>query len=323
MATIKALYFKGELTILEDYARPSPPKGEALIRVTVAGICRTDLEILKGYMGFEGIPGHEFCGVVEEINGDDRSLVGKRVVGEINCGCKNCAACLSGLEAHCPQRTTLGIDGRDGCLAEYTTLPVGNLHRVPDNVSDEEAVFTEPLASAFEIAEQVHIKPRAKIAVLGDGRLGILSALALNLTQADLTLVGKHREKLAIAAEQNVKTVTVEALDCAKKFDIVVEATGSHGGFELAGALVRPRGTLVMKSTVKEPGELNLTPLVVDEITLVGSRCGPFAPALRALENRLIDVKPLISKTYEFAQCLEAFGYCKTGSPLKVLIDSR
>ncbi len=320
---MKALVFKNRLQPVDDYARPSPPMGEALIRVTVAGICGTDLEILEGYKKFQGVPGHEFCGVVEDINDKDRSLVGKRVVGEINCGCKKCAACLSGLEAHCPHRTTLGINGRNGCLAEYTTLPLANLHPVPDNLSDEEAVFTEPLAAAFEILEQVHIEPHAKVAVLGDGRLGILTTLVLNLTQADLTLVGKYKKKLAVAAEQKLKTVTVEALDRTEKFDIVVEATGSYDGFELAGALVRPRGTLVLKSTVREPGILNLTPLVVDEITLVGSRCGPFAPALRALEKKLIDVKPLISKTYRFAQCLEAFDYCKTGSPLKVLIDFR
>ncbi len=318
---MKALLFKNELQLVDIYPQPSLRAEEALIQITKAGICRTDLEIIKGYMDFEGILGHEFCGVVEDIEGSDRSLLGKRVVAEINCGCRECAYCRQGLERHCPRRTTLGITGRDGCMAEYLALPLSNLHHVPDNVSDEEAVFVEPLAAAFEITEQIQLKPAAKAAVLGDGRLGILIALVLNLTGADLFLVGKHPEKLAIAAEQKVKTIHLEDFNGEKDFDVVVDATGNLSGFELAQKLVKPRGQLVLKSTVEEKKELNLTSLVLDEITVVGSRCGPFAPALRYLEKKLIDVNPLIAEIYKFDQIFEAFEYCKTGDPLKVLID--
>jgi len=235
---------------------------------------------------------------------------------------------LRGLKSHCLRRTAIGINGRDGCMAEYVALPLENLHPVPDPVSDEEAVFTEPLAAAFEITEQVHIRPSDRVLVLGDGRLGILSALVLNLTQADVVLAGKYPEKLEIAKGQKVKTILLEDLLGQKEineqsFDLVVEATGSLDGFELARRLVRPRGKVVLKSTVLAKTELNLTPLVLNEITVVGSRCGPFAPALKALEKKAIDVKPLISGVYDYGKTLDAFKLCRESASLKVLLDFR
>lgn len=329
---MKAVLQKKGLQLVCDYPRPSPAEGEALVRVTMAGICGTDLEILAGYRGFEGVLGHEFCGVVEEIKvvgpASEKqavygSLAGKRVVGEINCGCRICSYCRQGLAKHCRRRSVLGIKGRDGCLAEYVAVPLENLHRVPDAVADEEAVFAEPLASALEITEQVHIKPSARVAVLGDGRLGLLAALVLSLSQAEVTLVGKHPRKLAVVSGLKVKTALFKDLDFENNYDLVVEATGRAGGFEAARKLVGPRGTLILKSTVADKKELDLTPLVIDEITVVGSRCGPFAPALRLLEKKMIDVRPLISALYEFDRVLDAFKQCQTVSPLKVLIDFR
>ncbi len=336
---MKAVVFnKNGLQLADDYPRPVLKEGEALVRVAVAGICGTDLEVLGGYKGFEGVMGHEFCGVIEDIkkegstvfiDGDNTRLeVGARVVGEINCGCGSCSYCLSGLKSHCLRRTATGITGRDGCMAEYVALPLENLHPVPDAVSDVEAVFTEPLAAAFEITEQVHIRASDRVMVLGDGRLGILSALVLNLTQADVFLVGKYQEKLDIAAGQKVKTILLEDLLRQKEvnetsWDLVVEATGSLDGFELARRLVKPRGKVVLKSTVLGKTELSLTPLVLDEITVVGSRCGPFAPALRALDKKVIEVKSLISGIYDFEQAFDAFELCRKGASLKVLLDFR
>jgi len=327
---MRALLFKNGLKLVNDYPKPEPGKGEALVRVKLAGICKTDLEITNGYMGFTGILGHEFCGVIDAVGDSDlasgkgsgESLKpGTRVVGEINCGCGGCSNCLKGLKAHCQRRSTLGISGKDGCLAEYVTLPLDNLYQVPENVSDREAVFVEPLAAAFEITEQIQLKPSAKVAVLGDGRLGILSALVLNLTCADLTLIGKHPEKLEIASGQNVKTVLLQNLEKIQEYDLVVDATGNFNGYRLALDLLKPRGCLVLKSTITGNEKLNLTPLVLREITLVGSRCGPFEPALRALGKRIIGVSPLISAIFKLEQAVEAFAYCKGKSPLKVLID--
>ncbi len=336
---MKAVVFnQNGLQLTDNYPRPVLQAGEALIRVSLAGICGTDLEIVKGYKDFEGVLGHEFCGVIETINskgsGDSASgaggrlSLGARVVGEINCGCGLCSYCLKSLKSHCFKRTVPGISGRDGCMAEFLALPLENLHCIPDTVTDEEAVFTEPLAAAFKIIEQVHIRPADRVLVLGDGSLGILSALVLNLTQADVTLGGKYEGKLAIAAAQKLKTTVVEDLFAHKEvheksYDLVIEVTGKAEGFELARKMARPRGTLVLKSTVAGSAELNLTPLVLDEITVVGSRCGPFEPALRALENKRIDVKPLISSIYGFEQALGAFELYQNSSPLKVLLDFR
>ncbi len=320
---MKAVFFDDKLVFVEDYPAPEPGEDEALIRVSLAGICNTDLEIRKGYKGFKGIIGHEFVGVVEKINGSDQELTGKRVVGEINCGCGLCSYCLRGLKNHCPDRKVLGIVNRDGAMAEYITLPVKNLLKVPENISDEEAVFTEPLAAAFEITRGVHIKPADKILVMGDGKLGLLCCLVLNPLHPDLTLVGKHENKLMIARGQNVKTVLLDNLKLEKNYDTVVESTGTADGFDMALKLVRPGGTIVLKSTVAEGREINLAPVVIDEITVAGSRCGPFEPALRALERKSIDVRPLITGIFPFERAEEAFEKAEEKGSLKVIIDFR
>ncbi|MBA4417671.1 MAG: alcohol dehydrogenase [Syntrophus sp. (in: bacteria)] len=321
---MKAIVWDKGLRFVEDYPPPEPKKGEALIRVIMAGICNTDLEIMKGYMGFTGILGHEFVGVVEVVTGDNRCLIGRRVVGEINCGCGMCPAyCLKGLQNHCPGRTTLGIAKKDGAFAEYITLPEGNLYEVPDNLSDEEAVFTEPLAAAFEITDQIHVKPTDRVLVIGDGKLGLLCALALKLTGADVSLAGRHGAKLEIAQDQQVTAITIEELIIEKIYDIVVEATGRPDGLATALKLVRPRGTIVLKSTVADERRINLTPVVVDEIHLVGSRCGPFKPALRAMSKGGINVKPLISGIFPFSEAPRAFEKARERESLKIIIDFR
>ncbi len=317
---MRAVVFDNGLKLDKNYAKPSPQKGEALIKVNTIGICNTDYEITKGYMGYKGVLGHEFTGVVEEINADDKSLLNKRVVGEINCGCGECEWCNQGLERHCPNRSTLGIWQREGCFAEYVCLPVKNLLEIPENVSDEEAVFTEPLAAALEILEQIHIPPYKKIAVLGDGKLGLMIALALNAAGLDLILIGKHENKLEIAKKQGVKTKLLSDVEIKKEYDFVVEATGSISGFETSLALTKPRGTLILKSTIAASKEFNFAPVVVDEITIVGSRCGQFAPALRLLESGRIDVKPLISDIFELDESIAAFERNKEKSSIKVIV---
>jgi threonine dehydrogenase-like Zn-dependent dehydrogenase len=327
---MKALIFDKTLRYVTTHPRPEPPRGEALIRVSMAGICDTDIQITKGYMGFSGIPGHEFVGIVEGINGDDQSLKGKRVVGGINCGCGICDWCLRGLGRHCPERTTLGISGRDGAFAEFVTVPLANLYEVPENVTDEEAVFTEPLAAAFEILEQVRPRPTDRVLVMGDGKLGILSALVLASTGAEVTLAGRHREKLKRAGDAGVQkielwdsTFEIRNSKFHMFYDVVVEATGSPLGFENAMASVKPRGTIILKTTVAEGSMLNLWPVVVNEITVVGSRCGPFEPALRALSQKCIDVRPLITAAFPFDEALEAFARAQQGGSLKVLMAMR
>lgn len=317
---MKAVVFNDSLKLVDNYAKPTPKKGEALIKVTMAGICNTDFEITKGYMGYNGILGHEFVGVVEEINGEDKSLLGKRVVGEINCGCGECDYCAKGLERHCFNRQTLGIWKKDGCMAEYVTMPIKNLLVVPENVTNEEAVMVEPLAAALEILEQLHIRPDSKVLVLGDGKLGLTIALALSGAGLDVTQVGKHSNKLDITAKQGVKTVLLNDLQITKTWDVVVEATGSINGFETALSLTRPRGVLVLKSTVASGKEFNFAPIVVDEITILGSRCGQFEPALRLLEQNRIDFKPLITDVYGVDDAVEAFEKNKDKSSIKVLI---
>ena len=319
---MKALVFDKELKLVDDYKKPVPQKGEALVRVTLAGICNTDYEITKGYMGYVGILGHEAVGIVEDVNSDDKSLVGKRVVPEISYGCKdpNCEWCAKHNYRHCPNRHTLGIWHKDGVFAQYFTMPVEVLFEVPDNVADEQAVFTEPLAAALEINEQLHIKPMDKVVVLGDGKLGLITAIALNAQNLNVTLVGKHQNKLDIARAQGVKTALLNDFKIEKIYDVVVEATGSVNGFETSLALTKPRGVLVLKSTVATGKELNLAPIVIDEITVLGSRCGQFPPALRLLESGKIDLTPLISATYEIDNAIEAFEKNKEKDTLKVLL---
>jgi alcohol dehydrogenase len=315
---MRALVYDGQLRLVEDYPRPEPPLGEALVRVRLAGICNTDLEIVHGYMGFRGVLGHEFVGVVEECA--DGSLVGQRVVGEINCYCGECPTCRAGAPTHCPNRTTLGIGGRDGAFADYLTLPVANLHPVPEAVSDKAAVFVEPLAAALEILEQVQIKPTDRVVVLGDGKLGLLVAQVLGLTGCDLVVGGRHEEKLAILQRRGIDARLADELP-TEKADVAVDCTGHPSGFAAARGLVKSRGTLVLKSTFHGGVEVNLSMLVVDEITLVGSRCGPFAPALRLLERGLVDVESLVSATYPLGKGLAAFEEAQKKGALKVLLD--
>ena len=319
---MKAVVFNNELKLVKDYEKPVPKKGEALVRVTLAGICNTDYEITKGYMGYNGILGHEAIGIVEDVNGDDKSLVGKRVVPEISYGCKepDCEWCAQKLYRHCPNRHTLGIWHKDGVFCEYFTMPVEVLFEVPENVEDEQAVFVEPLAAAIEITEQLHIKPMDKVVVLGDGKLGLITALALKALNVNVTLVGKHQNKLDIAKAQGVPTKLLNDFEIKKEYDIVVEATGSVSGFETAIALTKPRGVLVLKSTVAASKEFNLAPIVIDEITVLGSRCGQFPPALRLLQSGKLDLKPLISATYPIDDAIEAFEKNKERDVLKVLI---
>lgn len=317
---MKAVIFDETLKYVEDYEKPTPKQGEALIKVTYGGVCNTDKEITKGYMGYKGILGHEFTGVVEEINDEDKTLLGKRVVGEINLGCKNCEWCAKDLERHCPNRSTLGILAKDGCFAEYVTLPLSNLIEIPENVPDEQAVFVEPLAAGLEILEQMHIQPCQKVMVLGDGKLGLLTALALNACGLDVLIVGKHQNKLDIAKNQGVKTQLLSEFEQAPKFDVVVEATGSITGFETSVNCVKPRGTLVLKSTIAASKELNLAPIVINEITILGSRCGRFEPAMRLIASGKIDFSQMISKIYPIEQAVEAFDANNAKDTIKILL---
>ena len=320
------------LVLDHTYPKPNLVNGEALIRVLLAGICNTDLEIVRGYLDFQGILGHEFVGIVEAVHEGSgasvpRSLIGKRVVGEINAACSrpDCYYCQRGMPTHCPERTTLGIVNRDGAFAEYLTLPIANLHLVPENVSNEEAVFVEPLAANFEILEQVHLKPTDSVVILGDGKMGQLAAQVLTLSGCEVIMVGKHEEKLALAAQRGVSTYVLKdatqfSLDHGRRVDMVVECSGSAQGLEIALRLVRPRGTLILKSTVADSSTLHLAPIVIDEIRVQGSRCGPFAPALRALNQHLLDVRPLLSADYSLDEGLEAFRYAGEKGVLKVLV---
>ena len=320
------------LMLDRNYPMPAPVDGEALIRVLLSGICNTDLEIVRGYMGFQGVLGHEFVGVVEEVYGyvareQFKHLVGKRVVGEINAACRrpDCWYCQRGMPTHCPHRTTLGIVNRDGAFAEYLMLPVENLHPVPDKVSDEEAVFVEPLAANFEILEQVHMKPTYSVVVLGDGKMGQLAAQVLTLSGCEVMMVGKHEEKLALVEKHGVHTYLLDgaehfALENGRRADIVVECTGSAQGLELALRIVRSRGVLILKSTVTGMSTLHLAPIVIDEIRVQGSRCGPFAPALRALSQKLVDVHSLISACYGLDEGPAAFKRAEQKGVLKVLV---
>jgi threonine dehydrogenase-like Zn-dependent dehydrogenase len=288
----------------------------AVVRVRLAGLCNTDLEITKGYMGFTGVLGHEFVGTVDQGPAD---WVGKRVVGEINFACGSCSFCARGLRRHCPTRQVMGILGADGAFAEYVAVPLANLHRVPDEVSDETAVFTEPLAAAFEILEQVHLQPGTECVVLGDGKLGLLVAQVLFQAGARVLAVGRHEEKLAILRRRGIETVCGAQWNEAAA-DLVVEATGSAAGFGLALRVTRPRGTLVVKSTVTDTAALNLAQIVINEITLVGSRCGNFTPALRALEVGSVDVRPLISARLPLRAGIDALRLAAEPGVLKVLL---
>ncbi len=302
---MKALYFNGEKAVyLEDYQKPKAGPGHSLIRVLASAICNTDREVMRGYRpDFRGVLGHEFVGIVEES--DDENLIGKRVVGELNEGCGDCIYCNSGREKHCLTRKVIGMEGLDGTFAEYFVLANHLIHVVPDSLPTEKAIFVEPLAAALEIPSQLHMKPEANVAIIGDGRLALMIAQVVALHGVPLTIIGKHPEKLKLF-EKIAKTEREEG----ETFEIVIDATGSPSGVELARQLVRKRGTIVMKSTYAGTVELDLSYFVVNEITIMGSRCGPFEPALQLLNKGLINLPEIELwelKDYEKAFASHAF----------------
>lgn len=320
---MKALVYDNGLKLDNNYPMPKISDDEVLIKTTMVGICNTDYEITQGYMGYKGVLGHEFVGKVVEIGKNcSKNLLNKRVVGEINCACNSCSYCAQNLQRHCPNRSTLGIWKKDGCFSEFFTLPKENVIEISDNIDDITATFTEPLAAAYEILEQVHIKPDSKVALLGDGKLGLCISLVLSALNVDFIHIGKHENKLQISKNVGAKTMLLDELKETdrKTFDIVIEATGSKGGFETSVSLVKPRGTLVLKSTIAASEGLNLASIVVDEINIVGSRCGQFRPILRLLEKGKIDPKPLVEAVYDVDNFKEAFEKNTMKNVLKVLV---
>jgi len=317
---MKAVVLKdGEIRFESTYPRPVPAKTDALINVRLAGICATDLEMVHGYVsGFAGVLGHEFVGKV--VQSGWREWVGRRVVASINIGCGRCAYCRRGVVEHCPERQVPGIHSRDGVFAEQVLFPVRNLYAVPDEVSDEMAVFTEPLAAALRIREQVRISPSMHTAVIGPGRLGLLVGQVLTLDGTRVTILGRSADSLVLPAKLGLETGLAAELP-PNQFDLVVEATGNSSGLEEAMRLVKPLGTLVLKSTFAGGDPLNPTPLVVKEINVVGSRCGPFAPALRLLAAGAVDVTPLIEATYPLSAAAAAFAHAARRGVRKVLLQ--
>lgn len=316
---MKALRFENNLLSLRDAEVPAV-ETEALIRVTKSGICNTDLEIVRGYAGFSGTIGHEFVGVVESAP-TAPAWVGRRVVGEINAGCGNCEKCAVGDPRHCARRTVLGIHSRDGAHAEFVSLPIENLLEVPAEVSDDQAVFAEPLAAALAITEQVSIEPKTRIAVIGDGKLGLLCAFALARKSEKVTLFGKHREKLELAEKRGIETLNVVSGDYERSsFDLVVEASGSESGLGSAIDIVRPRGKIVLKSTFSGPANVELWRVVVDEISIIGSRCGRFEPALETLRKGEIEVRDMITDEFALSDGVAAMRRAAEKGVLKVLL---
>lgn len=303
--------------MVRNQARPRRSDGFALIRLLYGGICNTDVELQRGYYGFRGTPGHEFVG--EVVEADDKSWVGERVVGEINLACGKCEWCTRGLGRHCPTRTVLGIVKHPGAFREFLTLPEHNLHRVPREISSEQAVFVEPLAAACEILDQVRIPRGTPVAVLGDGKLGLLASQVLQAHGAEVHQYGRHKEKLRIAEQTGVSTEIAKKLPAAK-YDFVVEATGSRQGLTQAIQMTRPRGTVIMKSTVHGLVSIDTAPAIVNEITLVGSRCGRFEPALRLLKNGKVHVDAMISEVLPLKNAPEAFRKAASPGVLKVLL---
>jgi threonine dehydrogenase-like Zn-dependent dehydrogenase len=313
---MKACIFDGRSVRIDPArAEPSPARGEVRIRVLLAGVCRTDLEIVKGYMRFLGVLGHEFVGVVMEGR-----LAGQRVVGGINCVCGQCDLCRAGLPTHCRRRTVLGIERRDGAFAERLVLPEANLVPVPESVSDRQAVFAEPLAAALQIGKQVAFKPGRKVVVLGDGRLGLLVAQVLRTWRAAPVVVGKSERKMAILDRLGISHIAAENARPAKDAEVVVECTGSADGLAMAMAFVRPRGTIVLKSTVADTAGLNLAPIVVDEITVVGSRCGPMDEAVAMLARGQVETEPLVTAEFPLDEAPQALEAAAQAEAIKVLI---
>ena len=314
---MNALWLEDNKLSLRDISPPRKPN-EALIKIRKAGVCSTDLELVKGYYPYIGVIGHEFVG--EVVEADDASWIGRRAVGEINVVCGKCEQCLNGRPTHCEHRTVLGIVNRNGTFAEYTTLPIANLHHVPDSVPDEMAVFTEPLAAALEIQDQIQIKPTDRVLLIGAGRLGQLIAQTLALTGCDLRVVARHAHQQNLLKARGIRRITEEEIQ-PWRWDIVIEATGSPSGFSIAKRAIRPRGTMVLKSTYKGEMNVNFSSIVVDEIQLVGSRCGPFEPALRLMESRQVDPTVLIAAEFKLCEALKAFEHAAETGVLKVLVE--
>ena len=320
---MKALVYDEDLKLVKDYPNPVLGENEVLIKTIMAGICNTDYEITQGYMGYKGVIGHEFVGRVVDVGCKvDKNLINKRVVGEINCACEECDMCHKNLQRHCPNRSTLGIYKKNGCFSEYFTLPWQNVIEISSNVDDITATFTEPLAAAMEILEQVHIKPDSKVAILGDGKLGLCISLVFSAMNINYIHIGKHKEKLQITKDLGNKVMMLDEISekDKKSFDVVIEATGSTGGFNTSASLVKPRGILVLKSTIAAKEGLNLAGIVVDEITILGSRCGQFKPILKILEKQKINVKPLVSAIYNVDDFEEAFKKNSQKNVIKVLV---
>lgn len=306
-----------QLQLRSDLPIPQPPAGEALVRVLRGGICNTDLELIRGYYPYQGVLGHEFVGVVEQ---GPEHLLNQRVVGEINAACGECSFCLTGQPTHCLNRTVLGIVNRNGAFANYLTLPVKNLHPVPESVSTDAATFTEPVAAALEIQEQVKISPQERVLVVGDGKLGQLVAQTIALTGCELLAIGRHEEKLANLSALGIKTGFAEDVETGS-FDIAVECTGNPSGFAIARQALRPRGILVLKSTYAGKLNFDASSLVVDEITLIGSRCGPFTPALELLATGKVQVEGLIQGHYPLTEGIAAFEHAQRRGVMKILLE--
>ena len=317
---MRAIVLDGShVSVRTDNPQPALVSGEVMVRVLRAGICETDLQLMRGYMGFCGVLGHEFVGVAEA-----GPYAGQRVVGEINCSCWECETCLSGRPTHCPNRTTIGIDNHDGAFADFIAVPQRNLHVVPDSVPTDAAVFTEPLAAAFQTTAQVSVTRTDRIVVLGDGRLGNLCAQVLAGVSDRVLVVGKHPEKLALLEALGIETALLgdlQAGDGGRMADLVVDCTGSETGLPTALQLVRPRGTIVLKTTVAGTQQMAWAPVVIDEVTIVGSRCGPFDRALAALDAGRVSVLPLISERFDLSRGVEALDVANSRAVLKVLLD--
>lgn len=304
----------GSARLAPDWPEPRPLPGETLVRVLCAGICETDLQLIRGYMGFRGVLGHEFVGIAE-----DGPFRGERVVGEINCSCGACERCRTGLHNHCAHRSVLGILNHDGAFAERIAVPQANLHCVPPEIATREAVFVEPLAAAFQISVQISLRLGERVVVLGDGRLGFLCAQVIALYGCQLTVVGKHPHKLAFFASRNIQTQLLSDFTPDHSADIVVDCTGSPTGLPLALQTVRPRGTIVLKTTCAGEQTLSLAPIVIDEVTVVGSRCGPFERAIEALRTRHVDVLPLIDRVFSLDEAVAAVHAAQSPGTRKVL----
>lgn len=312
-----ALYLQKGRLRLKDIAQPEPLKDEALVRILKAGICNTDLELMRGYMEFEGIPGHEFVGQV--IEAPEKRWLSQRVVGEINISCQDCELCREGQQKHCVSRKVLGIHNKDGAFAEYLTLPLRNLHILPQTVTDTEAVFVEPLAACLDILEKINIERKDSVLILGDGKLGLLAAQVLKLQASQVTCQGKHKRKLDILKNKGIKTL-LRGQDLAQKFDIVVEATGNKEGFKEALSWIKPRGKIVLKSTTCDEVRTDISMIVIEEIQIIGSRCGPFSKAIDLLERKKVDVSEMVDRDFPLEEGALAFDFAQKPETMKVLL---